>query len=181
MVAFSGATLGVGLAPPDFLSSSVLPDDVQEPDSSGEGRRDELDLQIFAPVEEAEADPIERVFGVLGFYREFLESTQCGMGCPIGNLALELADSHLVVRQKLAQLFDSWCGRVRGYLEDARNQLPRDVDLDAPAQFVLTVMEGGLMQARAARSLGPFDAGVAHLRRYFEALRASAGSQAGSN
>ncbi len=140
-------------------------------------RLEDLDLQIFGPVEAAEADPIERVFGVLDFYRAFLESTHCEMGCPIGNLALELADLHPEVRQKLAQLFGAWCSRVRKYLEDARNQLPNDVDLEGLAQFVLTVMEGGLMQARTARRLEPFDAGVTNLRRYFDALQVSARSE----
>ena len=38
------------------------------------------------------------------------------------------------------------------------------------ARFVLTVMEGGLMQARAAGDLKPFDESVAELRGYFSLL-----------
>jgi hypothetical protein len=40
------------------------------------------------------------------------------------------------------------------------NRLPADLDGKALAQFVLTTMEGGVMQARAHRSLEPFDASV---------------------
>jgi len=42
------------------------------------------------------------------------------------------------------------------------------------ARFVLTVMEGGLMQARAAGELRPFDESVAQLRAYFDALEEKA-------
>ena len=36
----------------------------------------------------------------------------------------------------------------------------------------LSVMEGAVMQARARKSLEPFDASVAELRRYFDLLLA---------
>ena len=38
--------------------------------------------------------------------------------------------------------------------------------------FVLSVMEGAVMQARAHHSLEPFDASVAELRQYFNRLLA---------
>jgi len=37
-------------------------------------------------------DPIERIFGILDGYRRGLLSTNYLHGCPIGNLALELAN-----------------------------------------------------------------------------------------
>jgi hypothetical protein len=54
--------------------------------------------------------------------------------------------------------------------------LPRDVDRRRLARFVLTVMEGGLMQSRAAGTLEPFDEAVETLREHFRLLasRASA-------
>jgi hypothetical protein len=44
------------------------------------------------------------------------------------------------------------------------------MDCASLSRFVLTVMEGGVMQARAHRSLVPFDASVEHLRAYFKLL-----------
>ena len=38
------------------------------------------------------------------------------------------------------------------------------------AQFVLTVMEGGVMQARTFRDVAFFDRSVTQLRNYFDAL-----------
>jgi len=123
-------------------------------------------------AEAATDDPVGRVFALLAFYRQGLEMTGCAMGCPIGNLALELADDHAEIRGLIDQNFRNWIAVVKGWLDAAGDRLPRSTDRAGLAQFVLTVMEGGIMQARAAQSVGPFDASVAQLRAYFDALLA---------
>jgi len=125
---------------------------------------------IMDPAERTSDDPIERIFGLLALYRAGLEITGCTMGCPIGNLALEVADSHPEVRRLIDLNFANWIAAVEGWLVDAGERLPRDLDRHQLALFVLTVMEGGVMQARAASSLAPFDASVAQLRAHFELL-----------
>ncbi|MCE9596181.1 MAG: TetR/AcrR family transcriptional regulator [Planctomycetes bacterium] len=133
-----------------------------------------LDPMVIAPVFERITDPIERVFGILDGYRRMLVSTECALGCPIGNLALELSDTHPKVRAKVAANFDQWCAAVRGCLDAGRNRLPPKTDTDRLATFVLTVMEGAVMQAKAQRSLDPYDQSVAELRAYFDRLLAEA-------
>lgn len=130
---------------------------------------------LMAPVEAQTADPIERVFTLLANYREGLKVTDYSMGCPIGNLALELSDNHPPVRELIDANFRNWCGAIAGWLRSAGDRLPADVDRDALARFVLTVMEGAIMQSRAARSLTPFDDSVAALRQYFDRLTSDAG------
>ena len=141
-----------------------------------ERHREELDRQVFAPALARYSEPVDRIFGVLEVYRQFLEESGCAMGCPIGNLVLEVSDSYPAVREELAKLFDVWAGRILELLEAARGSLPSNVDPEGLSRFVLTVMEGGLMQAKAARSLQPFDASVENLRRYFDALLKAASS-----
>jgi hypothetical protein len=92
------------------------------------------------------------------------------MGCPIGNLALEVADDHPEARALIHRNFDNWAGHVKSWLDAAADRLPRDCDRAVLARFILTVMEGGLMQARAAGGLRPFDESVAQLRKYIDAL-----------
>jgi hypothetical protein len=122
------------------------------------------------PVFTEIADPVERVFGVLGFYRRNLLATGCTYGCPIGRLALEISENQSLVHRRLADNFDGWIAAVQGCLEQAKDHLPPDVDRKALATFVLTVMEGGVMQSRAHRSIEPFDASVQQLRNYFRLL-----------
>jgi TetR/AcrR family transcriptional regulator, transcriptional repressor for nem operon len=125
---------------------------------------------VVEPVLRAEQDPIERVFGILEFYRQNLIATGCTYGCPIGRLALEIPEEQFRVHKRLADNFDGWTAAVEKCLEDARDRLPRDLNLATLSKFVLTVMEGGVMQSRAQRTIEPFDASVEHLRGYFNLL-----------
>jgi|SRR5215471_7101053 len=125
---------------------------------------------VVAPVFSRIEDPIERVFGILGFYRQNLLATGCTYGCPIGRLALEISEEQFKVHKRLADNFDGWTAAVEKCLEDAKERLPESTDLKTLSKFVLTVMEGGVMQARAHRAIEPFDASLAHLRDYFQLL-----------
>jgi TetR/AcrR family transcriptional repressor of nem operon len=135
---------------------------------------DYLEPMVMGPAEAATVDPFERVFVLLHQYREWVGANQCRMGCPIGNLALEVSDGNPAARELIHRNFENWAGRVEGWLRSAADELPPGTDLRRLARFVLTVMEGGLMQARAAGHIGPFDDSVAVLREHFTALRAQA-------
>jgi TetR/AcrR family transcriptional repressor of nem operon len=129
---------------------------------------------LLDPVWEGVDDPLERVFALLAKYRGLLVETDCFYGCPIGSLALELHEPDPPVRERLAANFAAWTAAVERCLADAGARLPADLDRRALAQFILTTMEGGVMQARTHREIGPFDACVAQLRRYFAALQSEA-------
>jgi TetR/AcrR family transcriptional repressor of nem operon len=135
---------------------------------------DYLEPMVMGPAEAASVDPIERVFVLLGQYRTWIGANQCRMGCPIGNLALEVSDGNPEARVLIHRNFENWAGRVEGWLDAAGDALPRDLDRAQLARFVLTVMEGGLMQARAAGNLAPFDDSVAVLRDHFSRLQSQA-------
>ena len=119
-------------------------------------------------------DPIARVFALLAAYRRMLADTECLYGCPIGSIALELHEPDPAVRALLSLNFDGWVAQVQGCLEAARTRLPADIDTKQIATFVLTVMEGGVMQSRTHRTLDAFDASVASLRDYFRRLEEAA-------
>lgn len=115
-------------------------------------------------------DPIERVFALLARYRQSIVSTECTYGCPIGSIALEIHEPDPPVRAALARNFEGWTTAVLGCLLDAGDRLPATLDRKALAEFVLTTMEGGVMQARTHRDVGFFDRTVQQLRNYFELL-----------
>lgn len=127
---------------------------------------------VMEPAFRKTDDPIERVFSVLAGYRQMLMQTGCTLGCPIGNLALELGDTKPDVREKIALNFANWCKAIESCLDAAADRLPADVDRARLSRFVLTVMEGGIMQARGHRDIRPYDDGVAQLRDYFDRLLA---------
>jgi TetR/AcrR family transcriptional regulator, transcriptional repressor for nem operon len=129
-----------------------------------------LEPIIVQPAFASRPDPIDRIFAILAGYRERLVQTGCSYGCPLGRLALEIEAENLPAHGRIAANFAGWTGAVRRCLEDARDRLPRDCDRDGLATFVLTVMEGGVMQARTFRRMEPFDQSVAQLRNYFACL-----------
>lgn len=132
--------------------------------------RDNIDGMLLQPAWGATADPVERIFALLGIYRGLILSTECEYGCPIGSLALELHEPDLIVREKLAENFSGWVNAVRACLESDARRFTPGTDLQALAEFVLTVMEGAVMQARTYRDVAYFDRAVSQLRAYFDNL-----------
>lgn len=132
---------------------------------------------VMDPVETATADPIERVFVLFAQYRGWLAPIGFAQGCPIGNLALEVGDSSPQARDLIRRNFEGWYGAVRSWLDAAaaEGRLPATIDRNQLAVFVLTVLEGAIMQARAAQSPQPFDDSVAQLRSYFQLLSQGGG------
>src|SRR3954469_2791821 len=129
---------------------------------------------VMDPIESQTSDPIERVFALLNWYRGLMEQTGCKLGCPIGNLALELADNHPDVRRLTDENFTNWVLAVKKWLDDAGDRLPAHLDRLELAQMVLNTMEGGIMQARARDEVAPFDAAIRQLRNYFNYLERDA-------
>jgi AcrR family transcriptional regulator len=126
--------------------------------------------EVTDPAEALADDPLERLFALLALYRQGLELTGCKQGCPVGNLALELADDHPDVRALIEANFENWTDVVAGWLEAVGDRLPARIDRRDLARFALTVMEGGIMQARARGDPEPFDRSVANLRGYVDLL-----------
>jgi AcrR family transcriptional regulator len=131
---------------------------------------DGIHALLLDPAWRGVSDPIERVFALLACYRRALADTECCYGCPIGSLALELHEPDLPVRERLAANFSAWIEAVHRCLLDAGPRLPRELERRELAAFVLTTMEGAVMQARTFRDLDSFDGAVRQLRAHFERL-----------
>lgn len=139
-----------------------------------EAYRDGIGEMLLEPAWGAVDDPIEKIFALLDRYRAMIIETECTYGCPIGSLALELHEPDPRVRELLAENFENWTSAVERCLEGAGNRMPVGTDQRALAQFVLTAMEGGVMQARTHRDVSYFDRAIAQLRAHFVLLEAAA-------
>jgi TetR/AcrR family transcriptional repressor of nem operon len=135
-----------------------------------EAYRNGIREMLLEPAWEGVSDPIEKVFSLLARYRQWIVATECLYGSPIGSLALEIHDPDPSVRELLAANFRAWTDAVHGCLLEAGPRLPDTVDRGALAEFVLTTMEGGVMQARTYRDVTYFDRAVQQLRNYMEIL-----------
>jgi len=133
-----------------------------------------LEPAVLAPAYARASDPIERLFAVLDGYRRLLQATDFRLGCPIGNLALELSNSHPQIRRLVIENFEGWRVAIRKLLaEAAMDRAPQKTNLEALAHFVLITMEGAVLLSRAYRNFEPFDGAMATLRQYFDHLLSS--------
>lgn len=139
-----------------------------------EAYRDGIEQMLLEPAWGQVLDPIEKIFALLNGYRSMIVESDCTYGCPIGSLALELHEPDPRVRDLLAENFANWTCAVERCLDAAGNRLPAHTDKRALAQFVLTAMEGGVMQARTHRDVSYFDRAVTQLRAHFELLEKAA-------
>jgi AcrR family transcriptional regulator len=139
-----------------------------------EAYRSGIGEMLLAPAWKGVDDPIERVFALLDRYRQGIVQTECFYACPIGSLALEIHEPDPPVRKALAVNFKAWTDAVEACLVAAGPRLPHSLDRHELARFVLTVMEGGVMQARTHRDVAYFDSSVRQLRAYFDHLQREA-------
>lgn len=129
-----------------------------------------LKPEVLDPIWKRIDDPLERVFGLLDGYRKMLLVTEFQHGCPIGNLAIELTETHPRVRDLLAQNFDNWKREVADCFRAAADRLPPDIDAETLSNFALTTMEGAVMLARTYRTFDTYDQAIASFRDYIERL-----------
>ena len=131
-----------------------------------------MEPHVMAPVRARARAPLDEVFGLLASYRARLVATDCTYGCPIGRLALEIDPENIPAHALIARNFDGWTGAVADALRRAGVPAADDV-----AVFVLTVMEGAVMQSRAHRSIEYFDTSISQLRMHIAALTSVAPSR----
>src|SRR5437763_16186758 len=118
-------------------------------------------------------DPVERIFAILAGYRERILQTDSKYGCPLGRLALEIDPENRPAHRLIAENFRGWIGAIRECVEQMKDRLPPNADVDALSTYVLAVMEGGVMLSRSYGSVEPFDRAVRQLRQHFQLLLAT--------
>ncbi len=119
---------------------------------------------LFERLEQGEG--IEAVEWMLDCLVSTARQTQCGGGCPLGNLAAEMSDLHEGFRARLAGIFESWRVVVERTLStaQARGQIRPDVEVVELSFLVLSTIEGGILLAKVGRD-------VQVMERCFEGLK----------
>lgn len=125
---------------------------------------------LLQPAWQGVTDPIDKIFSLLARYRQLLVDTDCLYSSPIGSLALEMRDPDPRVRELLAENFRVWTDAVHECLLQAGGRLPDDLDRRGLAEFVLTTLEGAVMQAHTFRDVAYFDRALQQLGNYVETL-----------
>ncbi len=96
----------------------------------------------------------------------------CEGGCPIGSLAVELAETDPTARRDLAAGFARWEGAIRDGLAALRErgELRADADPDRLAMATLAALQGGLLLTQLRRDIAPveaaLDVALAHIHSF---------------
>jgi len=115
-------------------------------------RRQLLDaIEQEFPLAE-DAGPLEQIFRRLDAIQEMVRRREGHKGgCIIGNLSTALSDCHDGFRTRLAACFDEMAQEFLPHLQAAARQgrAPRRTNPGELARYIVTVIEGAIMQARA--------------------------------
>ncbi len=72
------------------------------------------------------------------------ECMGCIVGCPFGNLALEMSTQDEDIRLKISDIFKEWINYFEDMLNIAKekNEIPNNVNTESTAQSIIAYMEG---------------------------------------
>jgi TetR/AcrR family transcriptional regulator, transcriptional repressor for nem operon len=104
-------------------------------------------------------EPLERLRNFFRHMKGVAEERGLRGGCPIGNLAQEMADQSEAFRLKVNHAFSALSGRIARCLEEAQrlNQIGPSTDPGELADFIMNSWEGALLRMKAENSLLPLD------------------------
>jgi len=127
--------------------------------------------------EDTTLSPAQRLEAMLRIIQNAVQENDCGSGCILGNLALEMSDLHEGYRRKLAQVFDEWALLFRKLLEEMQRDGEIAAGLDAAdfARHAVVVLEGGIMLSKVKRDPVPLRAEMERLLNEIEAHRKKEG------
>lgn len=135
----------------------------------------QLRERVFDPAFAEDIEPLDRIVRFFersaALQREYFERTGHVLGCPLGNLALEMSTQDTFLRERVDALFRAAERRIAGSLKaaSADGSLP-GVEPESAARSVFAYMEGLLLMAKTRndpdliRDSGPAAVALVHAR-----------------
>ncbi|MFN0071738.1 MAG: TetR/AcrR family transcriptional regulator [Chloroflexota bacterium] len=121
---------------------------------------------VLEPMFATDVGPLERIDR---FFEQVAEHHQrpVVLGCPFGNLAVELGTIDVAIRDKVRDILAGYRGYFKHAIEDAVQvgAIP-PIDADVAAQALVAYLQGALLLAKThndagvIRSLGPYARGL---------------------
>jgi len=108
---------------------------------------------FLSPTFDDDRHPTEQLRDYLKLVRGHMEESYCAGGCPLGNLALEMADVDEAFRTRLTHFFEAWESVIEGVLRRGlETRVYREtMDPRATASFIVSSLEGAILLAKTKR------------------------------
>jgi TetR/AcrR family transcriptional repressor of nem operon len=133
-----------------------------------------LETRTLTPIfGDVAGPPLAQIEAFLDQILATQRAGNCIGGCPIGNLAMELADAHEGFRQRLAGGFERWRQCLAAALTRARiaGALEPDVEPDDLARFLVAGIEGAILLTKVQKDIRIMEHCVTELRRHLALYR----------
>jgi TetR/AcrR family transcriptional regulator, transcriptional repressor for nem operon len=112
-----------------------------------------------AILDRSRKPPLSRIARYFTGLVAFHERRGYAVGCPIGNMALEVTPASEDVRIKLVAIYREWSAALASCLREAQENgdLSAGKDPERLAVALIDTFEGAVMRAKVERSRAPFD------------------------
>lgn len=106
--------------------------------------------------------PSEKLERVRTLFVKKVSENGCRGGCPMGNLAQELSDTHPGLRERLADFFEECIQGFEAVIREGvkSGEFRKDLDSRAAALLVFGSIEGLLLLAKSMKRVEPIDRGL---------------------
>jgi len=119
-------------------------------------------------LNDSKMPPMRRLEKLFEYYESTFQKTSCSLGCPIGNLSLELADGNDRLRKHLKTVIETLISYIESCLEEAKRDRSVPVGLNTAdaARSIFHGFEGAILHMKVVKSIEPFQTFRRYLREY---------------
>ncbi len=119
--------------------------------------------------------PLKRLEKLFEYYEAAFQKNGAALGCPIGNLSLELADTNERLRVHLGGVIETLIAQIEMCLQEAKcdESLPASLNMADTAHFIFHGFEGAVLHMKVVKSIEPFRAFRKYLSGYWKNIKSA--------
>lgn len=147
------------------------------------GSKEQLALEVFdywmelvrqrnREILRDQTNTLDRLRGVVAIFHSLIEKPILDGGCMILNTAVEADDTHPVLREKAQTAMNEWRSYITRTVQKGieRQEIQPDVDGEALATLILSMMEGAIMMSKLYGDSTHSKRAADHLAAYLDTL-----------
>ena len=121
-------------------------------------------------LNDSKTPPMKRFEKLFEYYESAFQKNGCSLGCPIGNLSLELADGNDRLRKHLKTVIEKLISHIELCLAEAKSDrsIPADLNTADAARFIFHGFEGAVLHVKVVKGIEPFQTFRRYLREYLK-------------
>lgn len=121
-------------------------------------------------LNDSKTPPMRRLEKLFEYYESVFHKTGCSLGCPIGNLSLELSDGNDRLRKHLKTVIEKLISYIESCLEEAKRDrsIPAGLNTADAARSIFHGFEGAILHMKVLKSIAPFQTFRRYLREYLK-------------